>query len=205
MKIGFIVDGQGEPGYFSVLLSKIKSSPHTLLTKTFYAGMQPRATPLQIARAATGAVKVLAGQVDKIVVLIDSEGQPCPGTFATQIQSAFSQVHGTQITFAAVVKHRAIENWLLADPDAFNGMRARFLVEDRIVNQVANNKADHVLNPAKVLDSMAQKASYHKRNDPPKIAAHQDPLRVAKNSRSFRRFLRVLEHPIYAQQSKLPT
>jgi hypothetical protein len=36
------------------------------------------------------------------------------------------------------------------------------------------------------------------------IAAQCDPLRVAQNSRSFRRFLRVAGHADYLQQSKLP-
>lgn len=204
MRVGLIVDGQGEPAYFCHLIPKIRGISCSVLPKVLYADMQPRATPLQIARAATGAVKVLSTRVDMIVVLIDSEGQACPGQFAQQIRAAFQHIHGNQVVFEAVVKHHAIENWLLSDPDAFMAMRARFQLVPGVANCVLNNKADHNSNPTRLLDKMARKTEYHKKNDPPRIASHQDPGRMAMNSRSFRRFLRVLQHQNFLLQSREP-
>lgn len=197
------MDGQGEPDYFASLVPKI-ASPHTILNRILYAGMQPRATPKQIARAAAGAVKILSGRVETIVVLIDSEGEQCPGKFANEIRNAFVEIYGDQPNFEVVAKDRALENWLIADISAFKGLKGRFQPEGTAIYKYCKGTADHCERPAALLESMSLKVGYHKRKDPVQIARHQVPTQIAKNSRSFRRLLRVLSHPHYTAQSKLP-
>lgn len=204
MRIGLIVDGQGELDYLSNLTPRISTS-HAILERAYYADMQPRATPQQIARAASNAVKVLSSRCDLIVVLIDSEGADCPGLFSTAIHNAFNEVYSaSNIRFKVVAKHWSLENWLIADTDAIKCLKGRFKISDSLVNKVTGDRADHESNPVRELNKIALKQPYHKRHDPKKIAEHQTPEKMAKNSRSFRRLLRVLEHPQYVSQSKKP-
>jgi len=103
-----------------------------------------------------------------------------------------------------VVKRRKLENWLAADPHALKKMPKRFKVTRSFEKAVSPNKADSVRDAEALLDRIAIGQSFHKRTDARKIAARQNPLRVAANSRSFRRFLRLAEHPTYAKQSARP-
>jgi len=118
-------------------------------------------------------------------VLIDSEGKDCPGNVALSISQAYSTIYGKCAQFDVVVKHRAIENWLIADPQAISLQKGRFKIAASFVKKVSPNKADAVNAAADLLSSIAIGREYHKRQDPKKITERQDPVRVAKNSRSF--------------------
>jgi hypothetical protein len=55
-----------------------------------------------------------------------------------------------------------------------------------------------------LLKRAAQGDAYEKVQDAKRILERADVLRLATNSRSFRRFLRVIEHPTYREQSAAP-
>lgn len=201
MKIGLIVDGEGEPLALDCILSKINSS--NVILKARFAGMHPKASPKQIAKAADGAVKVLLAKgVTMLVVLIDLEDSPCAVNMAREIEQAFFSQY--EINTQVVVKKHSVENWLIADPAGLKQMSARFDVTRSFEDKVYNDRADHIVNAADLLDSIAIKKNYHKRNDPPAIMSHLLPDRIAQNSRSFRRLLRVVGHNTYLNQSKNP-
>ncbi len=203
MRIGVIVEGMGEVLAFQKLIPKIQT-PHVLLHTPLRADMQPRATEHVIARQAEAAVAKFVNQnVDMILILIDSEGTSCPHTFPLLLKNAFETLYG-EPKFEVVLKDRAIENWLIADIDALKKSPARFNVTNAFVNQVAPNRADAVGKPCELLNSIVHKGDYRKGRDPETIMKHQDPLRVATNSRSFRKFLRVVGCPTYGGQSRKP-
>ncbi len=202
MRIGLIVEGLGEPAAFAELLPKI-STPHEILRRPVRADLQPRATYTTIARSAQTAVRYLRGRaVDLVVVLIDSETELCPENFAVGIRDVFVEMYGG--LFEVVAKHRMFENWLIADAEALQHQPARFSVSSNFRSAVAPNRADTVSRPLRLIGSICEKKDYHKSDDPIRIMRHQDPLRVAANSRSFRRLLRVLGCPQYAAQSRNP-
>lgn len=204
MKVGTIVDGQAEVFAVQNLFRNIPI-PNVQLLKPLYADMQPRATPHQIARAARGTCTILrAKSVDLIVVLIDHEDRDgCPSVFAGSLRIAFADlgIVGVEV----VVKHRKLENWLVGDPDSLQAkMMARMKITSAFKRAVVPNKADRVDDAVALLNSACVKQDYHKRSDAQAIARAISPNVVASNSRSFRRFLRIIGHSSYATQSRLP-
>lgn len=201
-RVGVIVEGSGEVPAFKCLLPKIRT-PFELLEQPLRADMQPKATPTQVAASAKAAVTYFVRRnVDLIVVLIDNEDHPNPPGFAAQLKTAFSARY-PNVAFEVVVKNTCIENWLIADIDAIKAQPKRFRLTDAVIKQVTPNKSDHV-DAQSLFSKIAIKFDYDKGNDPTRITRLQDPIRIASNSRSFRRFLRVLEVPPYTNQSKTP-
>lgn len=184
-------------------MRKIDELEHQILPPAF-AKMHPKSTPPQIARAAESGIKVLVGRgAERIVVLLDHEDNPdCPGRAAGELKEAFVRL--LDVTVDVVVKNRTFENWLVADPDAIEGLKGRFTVTRAFRQAVSPNKADHVQDAEALLNQVAKARSYHKRQDAVAIAREMVPLRAAANSRSFRRFLRIIGHPRYEEQSKRP-
>ncbi len=166
--------------------------------------MQPHAPPGQIALAATKKLATLrADGAQTFVVLIDCEDPGrCPCEFAKSIQQALVSLGWPGVH--VVVKTLKFENWLIADVDALKGMRGRFQVTKRFEERVTPDKADNVVDATAELRHLSKGDAYHKRKDALEIAEHQEPCRVAENSRSFRRFLRVVGCRKYAQQSRSP-
>ncbi|MCH8961998.1 MAG: DUF4276 family protein, partial [Bacteroidetes bacterium] len=103
-----------------------------------------------------------------------------------------------------VVKNHSFENWLIADVKALRSLRGRFKVTRSFEKKVIPNKADHVADAEGLLNTIAVKRPYHKRRDAVHVTAVQEALEMARNSRSFRRFLRDVGHPQYLSQSKRP-
>lgn len=202
MKVGIVVEGQAELLALRRLLPKIRA-PGRQLTAA-HALMQPHAPPGQIALAATKKLATLrADGAQTFVVLIDCEDPGrCPCQFAKGIQQALAKLEWPGVH--VVVKTLKFENWLIADVDALKRMRARFRVTRRFEKRVSPNKADNVADATAELARLCQGDAYHKREDPLKIAEHQEPRRIAENSRSFRRFLRVVGCRKYASQSRKP-
>lgn len=100
---------------------------------------------------------------------------------------------------------RQFENWLIADPEAIAQIK-NFKLTSTFRKRVAPDKADHVPNPIDLLNKLELgPKSFHKTVDGTEIAKKLDINTVASNSRSFRRFLRLLSHPDYLTQSKKPT
>lgn len=201
--IGIILEGIGEIDAVSEYLQRVQTTAR-LIGRPLRADMQPKANPLVIARSAKTAVNQLVNRgAKKIVILIDLEDNPCVLKMSRDLERAFSSMYQAA-EFAVVVKNRCIENWLIADPEALEAMPRRFERVERIRKAVENDRADCVSNPSRLLDQCAQGSDYHKTLDPARIAKYQDIQRVALNSRSFRKFLRVVTHRNYANQSKKP-
>jgi hypothetical protein len=203
VKVGIVVDGQAESQALKRLLPKIKT-PRRNLTGPAYADIQPRASAAQIARSVAPKLKVLQGSgADAFVVLLDCEdAERCPPRFAREIEQALAELDWPGVD--VVVKRLSFENWLIADVHALREMRARFRVTRRFEKKVSPNKADHVADAQAELGRLCLGDAYHKRRDPVEIARHQQPRRIAENSRSFRRFLRVVGCGKYANQSRNP-
>ncbi len=200
MKIGIIVDGDAEMKAFRCLTERIGIQGVQLL-KPIHADMQPKATAGQIAKAAEDKLGILRSKkADQIIVLIDRENrQECPGKWKDEIEMAFSELGYSQVK--VVIKNRKFENWLIADAGVFKKLRARYQMTEPLV---APNQADNVEDAEKLLNKITVKVEYSKGRDAAQIAALQDYLEVARNSRSFRRFLRLIGHPHYKDQSKKP-
>lgn len=201
-RIGIIVEGNGEVPAFKRLIPKIHSDSE-VLCQPVRADLQPKSTPAQVATSAKAAVTYLLGRgVDLVVVLIDRETNPSAPGFAAVLKTAFANRY-PHVSFEIVVKDSCVENWLIADTDALRAQPKRFQLSTGVINQVVPNKADNI-DAQKLLNRIAVKFEYDKGSDPARIATHQDPRKAAENSRSFRRFLRVLGDQLYAMQSKNP-
>jgi hypothetical protein len=203
LRIGIVVDGDAESQALKLLTQRI-SIPDTQLLDPIYANMQPRSTPGQIARSAKSKIDVLTARgVDKIVVLIDKEDRlECPSQFASNIEAAFSAIGCPHVEVA--VKNRNFENWLIADVDVFNRLRSRYRVTKAFQKAVSPNKADSVPDAESLLNKIVVSGEYHKRRDAAQITKLQEADKMARNSRSFRRFLRIVGHSDYLLQSKKP-
>lgn len=141
-----------------------------------------------------------------IIVLIDFERLQkklniCPGDISNKIINAISQKSFTKYVenISIVFKVQKLENWLLSDKEA-----VRSIISENIYNEKFNTlsleKIDE-LNALKIIDTIWPNNKHHFAK---RIVENLDPLRMAQNSRSFRRYLRVLGHPDYKDQSKDP-
>jgi len=203
VNVGVVVEGQAESQALRRIPVKIKA-PGRRLTHVAYADMQPWAPPAQIARIAIKKLSIFKAEgVTRFVVLLDSEhSSRCTVQLAQEIKQSLAKLEWPNVH--VVVKKFTFENWLIADVAALKKMRTRFRVTKRFEKRVAPNKADNIEDAAGELARLCQGAAYHKRNDPVEIAKRQEPRRIAVNSRSFRRFLRVVGCGRYANQSRDP-
>jgi hypothetical protein len=205
-RIGIIVDGEAEYRSFPELFGKLKENPAVLLSP-LKADIQPYASVFQIASCVRSRVAILSGRgAERIVVVLDRETRDeCPGEIARALASALQTVcdESATIELRVVVKDRMYENWLIADTDSLTRQRARFSLADGVVRQIRRDKADG-LDALEVLKGAVRRGQYEKVVDSIRIMSKADPLAIATNSRSFRRFLRLIDHPSYLSQSKRP-
>lgn len=203
MKIGIVVDGREESQALKNLTQRL-SRPDRQILSPRYADMQPKASPAQIVRAAIKQVRELINEdVERIFVLMDREdNEKCATEIKDEIERTFEKFDYKQVK--VVIKNRKFENWLIADLEALKKMPKRFNLTKSFRTSVEPNKADNVNDAEALLNTIAVKTNYHKRKDAAAITQHQNELRIALNSRSFRRLLRLLNHPHYSDQSKRP-
>jgi hypothetical protein len=203
VKIGIIVDGDAEMEALKLLTKRLAIEGIQVLAP-IYANMQPKASAGQIARAAVDKLGILKNkQAARVVVLIDRENRTeCTGDWAKQLEEAFQRLGHSQV--CVVVKNRKFENWLISDVDVFKKFSNRYKITTRFKKAIVPNQADSVDDAEGLLNSIIIKNAYHKRRDAQRITSAQDVILMAENSRSFRRFLRLLDHPYYQAQSKLP-
>jgi hypothetical protein len=203
VKIGIVVDGDAESQALKKLTRRIKIAG-TQLLGPFYAPMQPKSTPKQIAKSAEKQVVILKRKrADKVVVLVDREDQAgTPGEIAISLEAAFHELGHQQVY--VVIKNRKFENWLIADVGAFRQMPRRYKVSSAFEKAVSPDKADSVKDAEALINQIALKVKYHKRHDAAQIAEKQNEAEIGLNSRSFRRFLRLIGHPDYRDQSCKP-
>lgn len=203
MRIGLIVDGQSEVEAFPLLHAQLRESTGHTFVGPVRANIHPNARDTAISSGVAGRIEyLLVREVDEVVFLIDREDRSeCPGQIADQLREQIQP--RIPIPIRVVVKDHMFEDWLVADIDALRAMRARFTVADAIARSISPNRADSV-NAYEALKSCAQRRSYHKVRDAQLILKHAEVLRMAANSRSFRRFLRCVGHPTYTTQSRDP-
>lgn len=202
MIVGVVCDGSAESQALEVVVKKINGYG-TKFLKPLYADMQPKATEAQIAKKAEKAIGILrAKKADLIIVLLDFEDREgCPGEFSEMLANAFIKLGMNDVS--VVIKMRTFENWLVADPEGIGALN-NYKPTKAFVGAVAPNKADHVDGEKLINSIIVGRREYHKRIDAINIAKRLDVSRASKNSRSFRRFLRLVNHEEYADQSKLP-
>ena len=208
MRIGFIVDGDAEFGSLPRLLSKVDTREE-LLGRVVKASVHPLGGIGKLVRGLMHSVRVLVLQrkVDLAVVLLDREQRPdCCGALATELKDALVAEcarEGLAVQIEVVFKDRMFENWLIADLDALRSCPKRFRVAPSTVKAVEPNRAD-TANALQILKTATQQGGYDKVGDAKLILSAAEPLRIAANSRSFRRLLRVVGSPRYAKQSRRP-
>lgn len=209
MRVGVIVDGQAEFKAIGTIVQR-SACTHIEVCKVLYADLQPRAQPRKLARAARSRMKILAEgyAVDLIVVLLDAEDRTrCSPDIVRHFTPALREEldaisHNTDLEL--VVKTITFENWLAADPDGLRAMPRRFPGWERIRNAVSQDRADSANALELLRRNVDPKTAFHKVLDARRIAEHLVPERAARNSRSFRRFLRVIGHQNYTVQSRNP-
>ena len=203
VKVGIVVDGEAESQALKLLTRRIAIDGVQLLDPRF-ADMQPKSTAKQIAKSASTQVSILKKQkADVVVVLIDREDRrECCGDWAVELEGAFDSVgfQGVKV----VVKNRKLENWLIADVAVFRKLKSRYKVTSSFEKSVKPNRADSVEDAELLLNKVVVSGEYHKRRDAGQILGLQDCLEVGQHSRSFRRFLRLIKHPVYESQSRKP-
>lgn len=203
MRIGFLVDGQAEFRSLPRVFSRI-TTPHTLLAP-LYADIQPFAPAGQVIGAVRSKIPLLLSRrVDRAVVLIDRETRAdCPSDLARLIEQGLAPLCARNgMGVVVVVKDTAFENWLISDPNAINQLAARFALTAAQREHI-ETRCDRI-DASAILKRAAQGDSYDKVPDAVRLMARADPQRMAENSRSFRRLLRVIGDPQYVDQSRRP-
>ena len=194
MKIGLLVDGRAEYYGLPHVLPRL-GSPHQILSP-LVCDIQPFASPAQMALAASKRFPILLAKgAESIVVLIDKETRPdCTGELAQAVER---EARVRLKDFSATVKLQVVlkvvmfENWLVADPEALGGLPGLFENVTRIEKQTANGRADAV-DALGLLKACSRQRAYDKVEGAVAICKRLDPTRAAENSRSFRKFLKVL-------------
>ncbi|HEY0735331.1 MAG TPA: DUF4276 family protein [Herpetosiphonaceae bacterium] len=204
MKIGFIVDGEAEYRSLPPLLRQIERESQHVLLNPLLAKLQPLAHVSRIVAAVAPAIKILRGkQAQKVIILIDRENREvCSGAWAAEITNALAAKYGS-VAFGVVIKNSCFENWLVADTRVFTKLPKRFSLSDTAIRKIQPNKADRI-DAQKLIKEAARGNAYHKVTDAMRIMAEAEIMSIAANSRSFRRFLRMLDHPRYRDQSRNP-
>ncbi|MBR9919288.1 MAG: DUF4276 family protein [Bacteroidetes bacterium] len=203
MKIGIITEGSAEQKSLVEIVQKLRNDGITLVNPVF-APIEPKATSGQIVKAAEDRVNLLHSRgCDRIILILDLEdNQDCIIERKDLLESEFEK-RGME-NVCCVIKKRQFENWLLADLDAIK-LCKNFKVTRRIRGLVEPNKADNIQNPVGELSKLKNnRKSFHKNADALAIAKKCDIKKMSKNSRSFRRFLRLVDHPLYQGQSRTP-
>ena len=195
MKIGILVEGEGEFHGFPHLILRL-SSQHTILPRPwFYNKIQPQDTPAQIAYSASKKFSILLAKgVTLIVIVIDKESRSeCTGELAAAIEKEAKKRLASFTDSAdvrVVLKVTKLENWLVADPQALRELKGLFENVERIEKQVTG-RADSVDAHA-LLKTCSRKQSYDKKAGAIEICKKLDPERARRNSRSFRKLLKTL-------------
>ena len=204
MRIGIIVEGDAEYGSLGAVLRRV-NTPHTILSPLL-ARSHPMATPAQIARCVATRFPVLEDDgAELVLVIIDHETRDaCPGEWAQQLTNALRALLPPRWNpqLEVVIKKPKFESWLVADVDAIRQLPGRFNLSAADENRIVPNRADSC-DAEKILSRSAIRR-YNKVTDAAQILRVAEPRRIGRNSRSFRRLLRVVGDVRYATQSRLP-
>ena len=204
MRIGLIVDGQAEFRSLPTLIRRIDTS-HVLLDPLF-ADIQPFAPLAQVVGEVRSKLPILQNRrIDHLIVLLDRESRPdCPGFMAKEIAEGIVRACAARLpetSFSCVVKNSRFENWLISDLEALGRMNGRFMLSAAQRRAISPDRADNI-DALAILKAAALDKPYAKVRDAMRIMERAQPRNLARNSRSFRRFLRLVGDPDYAEQSK---
>jgi Domain of unknown function (DUF4276) len=204
VKIGIVVDGKSEFASLPCLYSRIHRDIEHVLLNPVHADIQPLAPLPVIARACLKPALLLQKRgADHVVVLVDRERRrDCCKSLAQAVAGQLVK-YGLEVPVDVVIKDRQFENWLIAAVGALKSQPKRFSVSRTSEATIAPNKADNV-SAVRLLKQMALD-DYDKVQDSKRILSSADPLEMARNSRSFRKLLRCVDHPNYREQSRLPS
>lgn len=204
MKIGIIVEGDAEYVGLTEIIKKIKVHSPDIINPAFVSIDPKDPKPGRIIQKAQREIKALRHKgAQRIVLLLDLEDQPCPVTRAQILKNAFHTKGYTDIE--VVIKQSCFENWLIADDTLFQKQKTKLFQAPEGYSRKIANKADSLNAETELKRMKIAGGGFRKGRDGNDLAKKADPLQMAQNSRSFRRFLRVLEHPDYAKQSKRPS
>ena len=202
MTIGILVDGLGEYHGLPKTLDKIRPSLNQPVRNPIKLDLQPMAPVGQTARRCIARIRLIEDLVNRVIVLIDREQRAeCPRDLALALAREVRGAVACNVT--VVIKDRGLENWLVADFDTVSGLGGRFRFPAADRSRVVPNKADAV-GALQMLKRAAVRRDYDKAEDALRILTDAQPLRMAANSRSFRKFLRSVGHASYRTQSKRP-
>jgi hypothetical protein len=207
-RIGIIVDGEGEYYALPVLLKKMKGC-FPLVANPLHCDIQPCAKDLgqQAMRVAATAKILIASGAEMIILLLDKENRRgCAQTLADKLTTAVNKEFlrlNLIVQVVTVLKVRKFENWLVADWKAL-AAQSNLVRVHKIRQQADSNKADAIKDAFELLKEHSIDKAYAKRRGALEICRKADPLVLAKNSRSFRKFLRTIGHPRYRDQSARP-
>jgi hypothetical protein len=202
MRLGVIVDGEAEYASFKDLLPKLAAESGNVFLSTLKADLQPHAPFGAMAKSCRSRVTQLeARRADLILILLDRETRPeCPGDLARALQREVQTYASSDIE--VVIKNRCFENWLLADLTALAAQPARFSISATVRGRVEPDTADNV--DGNDIVKRVVLGSYEKVSDSCRIVKQLDVTRAGRNSRSFRRLLRVSGVALYSSQSRRP-
>ena len=202
MIVGVVVDGHSEYKSLRPIIDQVSTVTGHAFLRVMYADIQPLAPSPTIAKSCGKAVAQLCARgADLVVVLFDRKNRAeCASDIAGEVQERLARQVDCGV--AVVLKDRAYENWLVSDIDAIRVQPARYNLSLNAERAISPNRADRC--DALAILKRAARSSYRKVDDAEKIMAHADVQRMAANSRSFRRFLRVAGHPLYTTQSRRP-
>jgi hypothetical protein len=203
MKVGIIVEGVSEYGSLGEIFNELSDRSGNTFLKVVRGDIDPIGPCAVMAKKSSHLVRQLEARgAELIVIVLDREQRPdCPGKICQQIAAEFGRYAGTA-TVQAVLKDRTYENWLAAASKSLKSQNKRFKLSKADVRKVAPNKADSV-DGADFFRKVTL-GDYDKVADSKRILKKAAVAEIADNSRSFRRFLRIIGDPAYSAQSRHP-
>jgi Domain of unknown function (DUF4276) len=203
-KIGIITEGDSEVRALGLLYDQLHKSGCIQLMKPLRASVDPKAPIPVIVKGMSERVRLaIANGASSVVVLLDFEDlQTCAIKRAREMEALFQKAYPYKVF--VVIKMRKFENWLIAAPSALECQPARFPGAALVRAASCPNKADSVADAEETLKRATSRRSYDKIRDSARIIQRADIGEMAANSRSFRRFLAVLNHPSYIEGSARP-
>jgi hypothetical protein len=208
MRVGLLVDGDSEQALVHLYQPLAKLTGNTFIRPAVIA-VNGTAPPGRVAAECLKVIRIVETryEVQEVVILIDREDNPkCPGDLSSDIEKEVKgRLKGlSNCKVKVIIKNRMFENWLVADGDALAAQPGRFKWTQARRRRAEPNKADSIDDPKALLESATIGASYEKVKDSDRILRKADSLRIAANSRSFRKFLQCVGHPNYSVQSRKP-
>lgn len=199
-RIGFVSEGDAEIFSLPKLFPQLEVLTGNRFVMPIRATIDPISPPAVIAKGVSDRVRLsVARGADRVVVLIDRESLPeSASARATAIQTELNKICGSHAF--VVIKDRMYENWLISCPTSFSSQKSRFPLWDKIA-RISAGCADNVANPIRLIGDVRGRGNYDKVQDAARLLKQADIENMARNSRSFRRFLALVGDPRYVKGS----